>query len=139
MEQFKKAAAPDEDFFPVYIGDDVTDEDAFGVMGDLGGIGICVCETARETKARYGLSFVSEVVEFLEHFAVSDRFGSELGENTESSVSMPGSLGSLGSRARTGSLSSLSSASSVLASTQSAATSNHERMSPVLGGGSKLT
>ena len=28
--------------FPFYIGDDVTDEDAFRIMGDLGGIGIIV-------------------------------------------------------------------------------------------------
>ena len=136
MEQFKKAAAADEDFFPVYIGDDVTDEDAFAVMGDLGGIGICVSETARDTKARYGLRTPLEVVEFLEHFAISDSFGSELGDGTESSVSMAGSLSSLASRTRNVSLSSLSAASSVPGCTQSAASSS--LVSPVSGGG-KLT
>ena len=30
----------------MYIGDDVTDEDAFAVMSDLGGIGIIVSDTA---------------------------------------------------------------------------------------------
>ena len=70
MEQFKKHS---EDIFPVYIGDDVTDEDAFGIMGGLGGVGIIVSETARETSARYGLRNPAEVVQFLEHFIVDER------------------------------------------------------------------
>ena len=47
MEQFSKNSS--EDIFPVYIGDDVTDEDAFAIMGGLGGVGTIVSETARET------------------------------------------------------------------------------------------
>ena len=43
----------------MYIGDDVTDEDAFAIMGGLGGVGIIVSETARETSARYGLRIPS--------------------------------------------------------------------------------
>ena len=41
----------------MYIGDDVTDEDAFRMMGDLGGLGIIVSETAVEdsTAASYAL------------------------------------------------------------------------------------
>ena len=45
----------------MYIGDDVTDEDAFAIMGGLGGVGIIVSETARETSARYGLRNPAEV------------------------------------------------------------------------------
>jgi len=69
MEQFKKS---DDNIFPVYIGDDVTDEDAFAIMGELGGVGIIVSETARETAARYGLRSPAEVVQFLEHFIERD-------------------------------------------------------------------
>ena len=71
MEQFSKNSS--EDIFPVYIGDDVTDEDAFAIMGGLGGVGIIVSETARETSARYGLRNPAEVVQFLEHFIGDDR------------------------------------------------------------------
>ena len=41
-----------DDVFPIYIGDDVTDEDAFAVMADLGGIGIIVSESL-ETAAKF--------------------------------------------------------------------------------------
>ena len=48
------------DILPVYIGDDLTDEDAFRVLeGD--GIGICVLTAPRETKARYSLRDPTEV------------------------------------------------------------------------------
>ena len=77
MEQFKKSSE-DDTIFPVYIGDDVTDEDAFAIMGGLGGVGIIVSETlgrglSRETSARYGLRNPAEVVQFLEHFIGDDR------------------------------------------------------------------
>jgi trehalose-phosphatase len=57
--------------FPVYIGDDVTDEDAFSVMHDLGGIAIIVSDsaTAENTAASYALQSPAEVVAFLDHFA----------------------------------------------------------------------
>ena len=80
MEQFKKTSEEGEVIFPVYIGDDVTDEDAFAVMGELGGIGLCVSETARDTAARFGLRSPAEVVSFLEHFIDKDG-----GETTERS------------------------------------------------------
>eukprot|EP00316_Scyphosphaera_apsteinii_P000206 CAMPEP_0119329412 /NCGR_PEP_ID=MMETSP1333-20130426/75747_1 /TAXON_ID=418940 /ORGANISM="Scyphosphaera apsteinii, Strain RCC1455" /LENGTH=1456 /DNA_ID=CAMNT_0007338521 /DNA_START=106 /DNA_END=4476 /DNA_ORIENTATION=- len=69
FEQFQKGS--DEEVFPVYIGDDVTDEDAFRVMGELGGIGIVVSETATKdnTAACYALRNPAEVLNFLTHFA----------------------------------------------------------------------
>ncbi|WP_459194815.1 trehalose-phosphatase [Halosimplex sp. J119] len=53
--------APDE-FLPMYVGDDVTDEDAFRVLED--GIGVLVGE--RETAADYRLERPRDVREFLD-------------------------------------------------------------------------
>lgn len=50
---------------PLYIGDDVTDEDAFKAIGSRG-IGILVAEEDRETAAEYTLSSPREVESFLE-------------------------------------------------------------------------
>ncbi|TVU51361.1 hypothetical protein EJB05_02785, partial [Eragrostis curvula] len=56
---------PDE-VFPIYIGDDRTDEDAFEVLRDRGnGIGILVSEVNQETHAFYRLRSPDEVKEFL--------------------------------------------------------------------------
>lgn len=49
----------------LYIGDDVTDEDAFGTIAGKG-IGILVNETDRETAAEYRLDDPDEVRAFLE-------------------------------------------------------------------------
>ena len=57
-----------EDVLPFYLGDDLTDEDAFAVVRDKG-IGILVAESPRETKARYALRDVAEVATFLEALA----------------------------------------------------------------------
>ena len=69
LEQIRKEQ--DGEVFPFYIGDDVTDEDAFRIMGGLGGIGIIVSDTAVEdsTAASYALHSPKEVVQFLDHFA----------------------------------------------------------------------
>lgn len=69
LEQIRKEL--EEEVFPFYIGDDVTDEDAFRMMGDLGGIGIIVSDTAVEdgTAASYALHNPLQVVQFLDHFA----------------------------------------------------------------------
>jgi alpha,alpha-trehalase len=53
------------DVCPIYIGDDVTDEDAFEALADRG-IGIVVRDGPRETAARYALNHPEEVRRFLE-------------------------------------------------------------------------
>ncbi|EYU31023.1 hypothetical protein ABFS82_08G227400 [Erythranthe guttata] len=54
------------DVFPVYIGDDRTDEDAFKVLRERGqGFGILVSKAPKETNASYSLQEPSEVMAFL--------------------------------------------------------------------------
>jgi alpha,alpha-trehalase len=53
------------DVLPVYIGDDVTDEDAFHVLKDKG-LGIVVGENDRISSARYRLNNPEEVRRFLQ-------------------------------------------------------------------------
>ena len=48
----------------IYIGDDVTDEDAFRAL-ERRGIGILVCEESQPTAARYSLGEPAEVERFL--------------------------------------------------------------------------
>ncbi|CAL5384143.1 unnamed protein product [Camellia sinensis] len=58
--------ANSDDVFPVYIGDDRTDEDAFKVLRDRGqGFGILVSKVPKETNASYSLQEPSEVMHFL--------------------------------------------------------------------------
>ncbi|XP_058179530.1 probable trehalose-phosphate phosphatase J [Rhododendron vialii] len=55
------------DIFPVYIGDDRTDEDAFKVLRERGqGFGILVSKIPKETSASYSLQEPSEVMNFLQ-------------------------------------------------------------------------
>ncbi|CAL0315529.1 unnamed protein product [Lupinus luteus] len=52
--------------FPIYIGDDRTDEDAFKVLSSRNqGIGILVSQIPKETNASYTLQDPSEVEQFL--------------------------------------------------------------------------
>ena len=53
------------DVVPLYIGDDVTDEDAFAVLRDRG-IGILVSEAPRPTEASYWVQAPWEVYAFFE-------------------------------------------------------------------------
>ncbi|HEY0514003.1 MAG TPA: trehalose-phosphatase [Thermoanaerobaculia bacterium] len=53
------------DVLPFYIGDDLTDEDAFRAVAGRG-IGILVADEPRETAAEYRLRDTGEVVELLE-------------------------------------------------------------------------
>ena len=50
---------------PVFIGDDLTDEDGFAAVAEMGGFGILVGEM-RETKAHYRLFDVAAVHQWLE-------------------------------------------------------------------------
>ena len=62
---------------PLYIGDDVTDEDAFRALADTG-VTIVVSGHPRETAAHYALKDVSEVAVFLER--LSDLFEEQCAE-----------------------------------------------------------
>ncbi|MFL6290285.1 MAG: trehalose-phosphatase [Thermoanaerobaculia bacterium] len=56
---------------PLYLGDDITDEDAFRAVEErgIGGIGILVAEEPRPTAASYSLRDPGEVRRFLEWLA----------------------------------------------------------------------
>lgn len=54
----------EEETLPIYLGDDVTDEDAFRDLE--GGIGIFVGDDSRETRADFALENVDEVRSFFE-------------------------------------------------------------------------
>ncbi len=58
----------EKEYAPVYIGDDLTDEDAFAAIAGLG-VGIVVGEGSRRTAAEYALSDTLEVAQFLERMA----------------------------------------------------------------------
>ncbi|GJD11278.1 Trehalose-phosphate phosphatase A [Galdieria sulphuraria] len=58
----------DSPFFPLYFGDDITDEDAFQVLQVENGIGIVVTEISRPTGAKYRLRNPDEVQQFLDKF-----------------------------------------------------------------------
>jgi len=54
-----------EDVLPFYVGDDVTDEDAFKVLEDHG-VGVLVGSPSYKTSATYGVRDTPEVREFLQ-------------------------------------------------------------------------
>jgi trehalose-6-phosphatase len=54
---------------PIFIGDDVTDEDAFRAAASRGGIGILVAEEPRATAASYRLRDPGEALELLRRLA----------------------------------------------------------------------
>ncbi|VAH27817.1 unnamed protein product [Triticum turgidum subsp. durum] len=61
------------DVFPIYIGDDRTDEDAFKVLQNMGqGIGILVTKFPKDTSASYSLREPAEVKEFMRKLVKSN-------------------------------------------------------------------
>jgi trehalose 6-phosphate phosphatase len=58
------AEAPFKGARPVFVGDDVTDEDGFAAAANLGGFGVLV-GPPRETAARYRLNDVEDVLDWL--------------------------------------------------------------------------
>ena len=62
------ASLKSTEVFSVYIGDDITDEDAFRAVKNRG-VGIIVREGKRHTDASYALNTTAEVGQFLEEFA----------------------------------------------------------------------
>lgn len=56
------------DVLPLYVGDDLTDEDAFGALRERG-VGIVVRDEPRPTAARYALENPTEVEAFLTSLA----------------------------------------------------------------------
>jgi trehalose-phosphatase len=64
------ASLKPDDVFSLYIGDDITDEDAFRAIKDRG-IGIIVREETRLTEACYALDSPAEVGVFLDSLASS--------------------------------------------------------------------
>lgn len=64
----RKSLELGDDSLTLYIGDDVTDEDAFDVLRD-DGIGIAVMDSPRPTAAHYRLRDPHEVERFLEELA----------------------------------------------------------------------
>lgn len=61
-----KETADGADAFAVYIGDDITDEDAFRILDPDAGLCVLVAETGRETAAEFRLSDPHGVRMFLE-------------------------------------------------------------------------
>lgn len=55
----------DRDVYPIYIGDDVTDEDAFRFLEDGAGTGILVADGERESAAEFRLPDTDAVARFL--------------------------------------------------------------------------
>lgn len=86
------------DVVPLYVGDDVTDEDAFRALRERpgGGFGILVAEEPRETAATYRLRDPSEVRAFLERAPRALLPGSAPASGTASEPASEGGSGALG-------------------------------------------
>jgi trehalose 6-phosphate phosphatase len=61
------------EYLPVYIGDDVTDEDAFRTLSDRG-LGILVGEHDQPSAAAYQLKDVDQVKQFMHYIVHSGQF-----------------------------------------------------------------
>lgn len=67
------AEAPFKGATPIFVGDDLTDEDGFAAAAALGGYGVLVGPARRRTVARYRLSGVDAVFDWLEAAAAVER------------------------------------------------------------------
>lgn len=65
---FEQAGLDTASTVPIYLGDDLTDEDAFSALGDAG-IGVVVGDDDRPTSADLRVRDVGEVLILLEHLA----------------------------------------------------------------------
>lgn len=61
-----EAQSGGQSVYPIYLGDDVTDEDAFGVLKDGTGTGILVADEDRPSAAEFRLADPDAVQRFLE-------------------------------------------------------------------------
>jgi trehalose-phosphatase len=62
----KFGSLKDKDLFPVYLGDDITDEDGFAAIQRYGkGLTVHIGNNLRQTGARYYLKSPDEVIQFL--------------------------------------------------------------------------
>lgn len=71
LEEIRPAFPANAPLLPIYLGDDLTDEDAFRVLEHGIGIGILVAEEPRPTAAEYLLRDPEEVRMFLERLAAA--------------------------------------------------------------------
>jgi trehalose 6-phosphate phosphatase len=76
MRKYARANGNKQDILPIYLGDDVTDEDGFSAIGEFSnGIAIRIGNGVRKTSAHYYLKTPDEVNEFLRLFLEYSRRG----------------------------------------------------------------
>jgi len=74
LQMLKMVGSERGETVPLYLGDDLTDEDAFRAIENIG-IGIVVMSPPRKTAAHYALENTGEVRRFLESLLVWDEAG----------------------------------------------------------------
>jgi trehalose 6-phosphate phosphatase len=88
------------DALPLFLGDDVTDEDALAAVASRGGFGVLVAEEARPTAAAYRLRDPVEVVELLTRLA--DLAEPRAAAASEAAATLSGGSGGSGRAGRAG-------------------------------------